>query len=139
VVDKWRLTPPGCQAVVEADRQNQTSLFQWLNLRGRCRSCTSSSLELACMIWAERAESRMLRRTSGGLEVRRSTHAPLAEPGYALSQRVCKRVEQIFGWMKTVGNFRRTRYRGIERIGFAAFLVAAAYNLSRNAELRPTR
>ncbi len=33
-------------------------------------------------------------------------------PGYALSQRVRKRVEEIFGWSKTVGNFRRTRYRG---------------------------
>ena len=36
-------------------------------------------------------------------------------PGYAVSQRVRKRVEEIFGWIKTVGNFRRTRYRGVER------------------------
>lgn len=59
-------------------------------------------------------------------------------PGYALSQRVRKRVEEVFGWIKTVGNFRRTRYRGVERTAFAAFLVAAAYNLLRIARLCPS-
>jgi hypothetical protein len=41
-----------------------------------------------------------------------------------VSQRARKRVEEIFGWIKTVGNFRRTRYRGVERTTFAAYLVA---------------
>jgi transposase len=59
-------------------------------------------------------------------------------PGYAVSQRVRKRVEEIFGWIKTVGNFRRTRYRGVERTGFAAYLVGAAYNLLRIAKLCPS-
>ena len=36
---------------------------------------------------------------------------------YAISQRIRKRVEEIFGWMKTVGGFRRTRYRGLDRTG----------------------
>src|SRR6266403_6252312 len=58
-------------------------------------------------------------------------------PGYAVSQRVRKRVEEIFGWIKTVGNFRRTRYRGVERTSFAAYLVGAAYNLLRIAKLCP--
>ncbi|MGH9894773.1 MAG: IS5 family transposase, partial [bacterium] len=35
--------------------------------------------------------------------------------GYRVSQRIRKRVEEIFGWMKTVGGFRRTRYRGLDR------------------------
>ena len=48
-----------------------------------------------------------------------------------------KRVEEIFGWIKTVGNFRRTRCRGVERTGFAAYLVGAAYNLLRIAKLCP--
>jgi transposase len=56
-------------------------------------------------------------------------------PGYALSQRVRKRVEEIFGWMKTVGGFRRTRYRGVERTGLAGYLVGTAYNLVRLARL----
>jgi transposase len=59
-------------------------------------------------------------------------------PGYAVSQRVRKRVEEIFGWIKTVGNFRRTRYRGVERTSFAAYLVGAAYNLLRIARLCPS-
>ena len=59
-------------------------------------------------------------------------------PGYAVSQRVRKRVEEIFGWIKTVGNFRRTRYRGVERTTFAAYLVGAAYNLLRIAKLCPS-
>ena len=56
-------------------------------------------------------------------------------PGYALSQRIRKRVEEIFGWMKTVGGFRRTRYRGLDRTGLAGYLVATAYNLVRMAKL----
>ena len=55
--------------------------------------------------------------------------------GYALSQRVRKRVEEIFGWMKTVGGFRRTRFRGLERTHLAGYLVATAYNLVRIARL----
>jgi len=55
--------------------------------------------------------------------------------GYAISQRIRKRVEEIFGWMKTVGGFRRTRFRGLERAGLAGYLVAAAYNLVRLTRL----
>ena len=56
-------------------------------------------------------------------------------PGYAISQRLRKRVEEIFGWCKTVGNFRRTRYRGRRRTQFAAYFVGAAYNLLRIGRL----
>jgi len=60
-------------------------------------------------------------------------------PGYLTSQRIRKRVEEIFGWLKTVGGFRRTRYRGQSRTQLAGYLVAAAYNLVRMARLIPTR
>jgi transposase len=55
--------------------------------------------------------------------------------GYAISQRVRKRVEEIFGWMKTVGNFRKTRYIGLDATQTAAYFVASAYNLLRIAKL----
>jgi transposase len=55
--------------------------------------------------------------------------------GYRTSQRVRKRVEEIFGWMKTVGGFRRTRYRGVERTQAWAYFVAGAYNLLRITNL----
>ncbi len=57
--------------------------------------------------------------------------------GYAVSLRLRKRVEEVFGWMKTVGGFRRTRYRGVARTGLAGYLVATAYNLVRMANLPP--
>ena len=61
-------------------------------------------------------------------------------PGYAISQRLRKLVEEIFGWMKTVGGFRRTRYRGVNRTGLAGYLVATAYNLVRLSRLlRPAK
>jgi len=59
-------------------------------------------------------------------------------PGYAVSQRKRKLVEEIFGWMKTIGNFRRSRFRGLRRTQLAATFVAAAYNLLRISRLRPT-
>lgn len=58
--------------------------------------------------------------------------------GYQVSQRLRKRVEEIFGWMKTVGGLRKTRYRGRARTWSAAYLVAAAYNLLRVSRLTAT-
>jgi len=57
--------------------------------------------------------------------------------GYAISQRVRKRVEEVFGWIKTVGNFRKTRYIGLGANQLAAHLLATAYNLIRIARLLP--
>lgn len=56
-------------------------------------------------------------------------------PGYAISQRIRKRIEEFFGWEKTVANFRRTRFRGRERTSLASFLIGAAFNLLRMARL----
>lgn len=56
-------------------------------------------------------------------------------PGYAVSQRCRKKVEEIFGWMKVIGGLRKTRYRGVERTGLWAYLVGTAYNLIRIAKL----
>jgi len=69
--------------------------------------------------------------------------------GYQVSQRVRKRVEEIFGWTKTVAGARKLRYRGVERNRLWWELTAAAYNLLRmvtialanpdNGELCPER
>ena len=55
--------------------------------------------------------------------------------GYAISLRIRKRVEEVFGWMKTVGNFRKTRFVGLGNNQLAATMIAAAYNLIRMAKL----
>ncbi len=70
------------------------------------------------------------RSRSSGIDNRTTRHA-----GYRLSQRIRKRVEEIFGWAKTVGGFRKTRYRGIRRTQMAAHFVGAAYNLLRITKL----
>ena len=54
---------------------------------------------------------------------------------YALSQKIRKRVEEGFGWMKTVGGFRKTRFKGIGRTQLCAYFVGAACNLVRMATL----
>jgi transposase len=51
--------------------------------------------------------------------------------GYGISQRKRKRVEEIFGWIKTVGGGRKLRYLGVARNQLWAELTAAAYNLVR--------
>jgi IS5 family transposase len=51
--------------------------------------------------------------------------------GYQLSQRKRKRVEEIFGWLKTVGLMRKTRHRGLEDVGWLFQFATAAYNLVR--------
>ena len=56
-------------------------------------------------------------------------------PGYAISQRVRKRVEEIFGWTKTVGSGRKLRYIGVARNQMWADLALTAYNLVRMAKL----
>ena len=58
-----------------------------------------------------------------------------AHDGYRLSQRVRKRVEEIFGWMKTVGGGRKLRYVGTARNQLWATLTATAYNLVRMGNL----
>ena len=51
--------------------------------------------------------------------------------GYAMSQRARKRIEEAFGWIKTVAGQGKTRFRGVERVGLAFTFAAAAYNLVR--------
>ena len=58
-------------------------------------------------------------------------------PGYGVSLRVRKRIEEIFGWCKTVGGLRKSRYRGVERTGLWAYFTTTAYNLVRMAKLMP--
>jgi len=55
--------------------------------------------------------------------------------GYAVSQRVRKRIEEVFGWMKSSAGLRKTRHRGTDRVGWMFTLNAAAYNLVRLPKL----
>jgi hypothetical protein len=61
----------------------------------------------------------------------RTTH----HDGYAVSQKKRKRVEEVFGWMKAVAQQRKTRFRGLQRVGWMFAFTAAAYNLVRMRNL----
>jgi len=78
------------------------------------------------------AQYRSSTHRRSAIDQRTTRHA-----GYAISQRIRKRVEEIFGWTKTVANFRRTRFRGTARTQLGAYFVGAAYNLLRMAKLLP--
>lgn len=58
-------------------------------------------------------------------------HRTTRHEGYLVSQRKRKRVEEVFGWLKTVALLRQVRHRGHEKVGWMFTLAAAAYNLVR--------
>ena len=80
------------------------------------------------------AESRQMNATPhvaqkvrySAIDARTTRHA-----GYGISQQKRKRVEEIFGWMKTVGGMRKLRHRGLELVSWMFTFAAAAYNLVR--------
>ena len=55
--------------------------------------------------------------------------------GYAVSRQFRKRIEEAFGWMKTVGNIRKIKYRGVPKVSWHFIFTAAAYNLVRMRNL----
>jgi transposase len=70
------------------------------------------------------------KRTGSALDGRTTRHA-----GYAVSQRIRKRIEEVFGWGKTVGPLAQTMLRGAERVGAQFTLTVAGYNLARLPKL----
>ena len=61
----------------------------------------------------------------------------LRQAGYRVSQQCRKKIEELWGWGKGIGGLRKTRYRGVQRTGFWAYVVGAAYDLLRMAKLLP--
>jgi transposase len=70
-------------------------------------------------------EDGTLRRSSA-IDRRTTRH-----PGYVISLRIRKRIEEVFGWAKTTGGLRKTRHKGTDRVDWVFTLTAAAYNLVR--------
>lgn len=70
------------------------------------------------------------RRGGSALDGRTTRHA-----GYAVSQRKRKRIEESFGWLKTIALMRKVRHRGIFKVGWVFTFAAAAYNLVRMRNL----
>ncbi len=75
--------------------------------------------------------SQNIKRSGGSAIDGRTTR----HEGYQVSQRKRKRIEEVFGWMKTVGILRKTRHRGLETVRWVFTFTAAAYNLVRMRNL----
>jgi IS5 family transposase len=56
-------------------------------------------------------------------------------PGYAISQRKRKRIEECFGWLKTIALLRKVRHRGVCKVDWIFTFACAAYNLVRMRDL----
>ncbi len=79
-----------------------------------------------------RVTPHIARKQHSAIDDRTTRH-----PGYRLSQWRRKRVEEIFGWLKTVAGLRKTRHRGAGRVGWMFTFATAAYNLVRMRNLMP--
>jgi transposase len=75
--------------------------------------------------------SQNTKRTGGSAIDGRTTR----HEGYQVSQRKRKRIEEVFGWIKTVGTLRKTRHRGLETVRWVFTFTATAYNLVRMRNL----
>jgi transposase len=85
--------------------------------------------EFVAELRERRVTPHIAQNTSGrssAIDGRTTRHA-----GYTMSQRIRKRIEEAFGWMKTTAGQARTRLRGIDRVRWSFTLAAAAYNLIR--------
>jgi transposase len=70
------------------------------------------------------------RRGGSAIDGRTTRHT-----GYKISQQKRKRIEEVFGWLKTVGALRKSRHRGLFKVGWVFTFAAAAYNLVRMRNL----
>jgi transposase len=73
------------------------------------------------------------RNGGSAIDERTTRHA-----GYAVSQKKRKRIEESFGWLKTIALMRKVRHRGIHKVGWVFTFAAAAYNLVRMRNLLAT-
>ena len=78
------------------------------------------------LLWLGATPHIALKKKSRTLDRRTTRHA-----GYDISQRLRKRIEEVFGWMKTIGGLRKLHHRGGARVNWQFLFAAAAYNLVR--------
>jgi transposase len=82
----------------------------------------------ACNVTPHVAQNTTNRRSA--IDGRTTRH-----PGYAVSGRMRKRIEEVFGWSKAAAGFRKTHHRGLARVAWMFTLTATAYNLVRLPKL----
>jgi len=115
-----------------AEREAAVALVQQVAGRGRITLGADKSYDTAAFVAALRQlevtphVAQQTRGRASAIDARTTRH-----PGYALSQRRRHRVEEIFGWLKTVGLLRKVRHRGSAKVNWLFVFAAAIYNLVR--------
>ena len=131
------------QATGAAEREAALALIDRLEARGRITLGADKAYDVREFVKDLRVRkvtphiARNEQITPAG-ELRRSSAIDgrtTRHPGYAISLRIRKRIEEVFGWTKTTGGLRKTRHKGTDRVGWAFTLTAAAYNLVRLPKL----
>jgi transposase len=131
------------QATGTAEREAALKLVDGLNAKGRITLGADKAYDVRDFVRDLRArkvtphiarneqmtKDGTLRRSSA-IDGRTTRH-----PGYAISLRIRKRIEEVFGWAKTTGGLRKTRHKGTDRVDWVFALTAAAYNLVRLPKL----
>jgi len=123
-----RATP----ATGTAARETAVDLVAGVKRRQRTTLGADKAYDTAAFVAAVRAlgiTPHVAQHTSGRASAidRRTTR----HPGYLVSQRFRKRIEEVFGWLKTVGLLRKTRHRGKAKVNWVFVFATAIYNLIR--------
>jgi transposase len=122
------------QATGKAERQAASSMIERIPGNHPVTVGADKGYDVAEFVAAARdmkATPHVAQKKRGSaIDGRTTRHA-----GYAISQQKRKRVEEIFGWMKTVGGMRKLRHRGLPLVSWMFTFVAAAYNLVRMRNL----
>ena len=130
------------QATGTAEREAALALVDGLNPKGRITLGADKAYDVKGFVGDLRDRkvtphitrdnhlTKTGKRRTSAIDGRTTRH-----PGYAVSLRIRKRIEEVFGWAKTVGGLRKTRHRGTARVGWVFTLTAAAYNLVRLPKL----
>lgn len=122
-------------ATGKAEREEALQMVETLRIRNRCRRITlgaDKGYDAKAFIEALRLHG-VVPHIAANNKNRKSAMDPrtLRSPSYQVSQRKRKRVEEIFGWLKTVGLFRKLRFRGKDRVDWIFRFSVAVYNLVR--------
>lgn len=127
------------QATSRAEREAAVTFCDRLPNRGRGVTLAGDKGYHTYELEGQLAERGVIAHLAwnDGLRRRAIPEALAQDPGYQVSQRRRKVVEEVFGWMKTVACTRKLRYRGVPRNQLWMTFTAAAYNLVRMANLEP--
>jgi transposase len=124
------------QATGRAEREAASRLIEDLPGRHRITVGADRAYDTADFVAALRglnATPHVAQNLSG--RASRIDRRTVRHPGYLASQRARKRIEEAFGWIKTIAGQARTSFRGTARVGWSFTLAAAAYNLIRLPKL----